>query len=133
MQKKRKLRSQAGQQALRELSWEGLAARRRTPSLGDGDNLDQQIGKTGSGRAAEVAEEHPQARLLMTQPGVVSDHFTGFCLDHRRCCALPSRQAGGQLSGTDSVRAQLGRTQPAATTKQANCFVRMLLVEAAEQ
>jgi transposase len=69
VQRKRKLWSQAGQQLLRELPLKPWAACRREDLLGLLAVLDQQMGKLDEA-VQQAAEEHPQARLLMTQPGV---------------------------------------------------------------
>ena len=69
MQKKRTLSSQAGQKMLRELSLKPWAACRREDLLGLLAMLDQQIRKLDVA-VQTAAEENPQARLLMTQPGV---------------------------------------------------------------
>ena len=73
------------------------------------------------------------ARLLMTQPGVGPITALAFVLTIGEASRFPAGQAGGQLSGTDSARAQLGRRQKlGAISKQGNRFMRMLLVEAAQ-
>jgi hypothetical protein len=48
-----------------------------------------------------------------------SDHGAGLCADHWRCHALPAWQAGGQLSGIDSERANIGRQAEAGIDQQA--------------
>ena len=68
MQKKRTLWSQAGMQLLRELPLKPWATCRREDLLGLLAMLDQQIGKLDHA-VQKAAEEHPQAKLLMTQPG----------------------------------------------------------------
>src|ERR1035438_117340 len=65
VQKKRKLWTEAGQKALRELPLEGWAGRRRQDLLGLLKSLDGQIGQLDQA-AQQAAEEHAQARLLMT-------------------------------------------------------------------
>ena len=69
MQKKRTLWSQAGQKLLRELPLKRWAACRREDLLGLLAMLNQQIG-TLDCAVQHAAEENPQAKLLMTQPGV---------------------------------------------------------------
>ncbi|PYX55323.1 MAG: hypothetical protein DMG73_17510, partial [Acidobacteria bacterium] len=69
MQKKRTLWSQAGQKLLRELPLKPWAACRREDLLGLLAMLNQQIG-TLDCAVQHAAEENPQAKLLMTQPGV---------------------------------------------------------------
>ena len=69
MQRKGKLWSQAGQRMLRELPLKPWAACRREDLLGLLAMLNQQVGKLDAA-VQHAAEENPQARLLMTQPGV---------------------------------------------------------------
>src|ERR1019366_9564653 len=69
MQRKAKLWSQAGQKLFRELPLKPWAACRREDLLGLLTILNQQIGKLDEA-VQQAADEHPQARLLMTQPGV---------------------------------------------------------------
>src|SRR6266436_9476203 len=67
LQKKSKLWTAAGQKALRELPLQSWAACRREDLLGLLTSLDRQIGKLDLA-VERVANEHPHARLLMTQP-----------------------------------------------------------------
>src|SRR5882724_9391914 len=67
VQRKHRLWSQAGQKMLRELPLKLWASCRREDLLGLLAMLDQQIGKL-DGAVQHAAEQHPQARLLMTQP-----------------------------------------------------------------
>ncbi len=69
MQKKRTLWSQAGQKMLRELPLKAWASCRREDLLGLLAMLDEQIGKLDKA-VQDAAEQHAQAKLLMTQPGV---------------------------------------------------------------
>ena len=74
--------------------------------------LNQQIGEVGSGGAAG-GRGAPQARLLMTQPGVGPNTALAFVLTIGDVTPISTRQAGGQLSGTDSARGKFGRTAEA--------------------
>lgn len=69
LQKKRKLWSVRGRADLEKLPLHGWAARRRADLLGLLEQLDRQICELDEAVNA-AAEKHPQARLLMTQPGV---------------------------------------------------------------
>jgi transposase len=69
MQRKGKLWSQAGQKLLCELPLKPWAACRREDLLGLLSMLNQQVGQLDTA-VQHAAEENPQARLLMTQPGV---------------------------------------------------------------
>ncbi len=79
MQKKRTLWSQAGQKMLRELPLKAWASCRREDLLGLLGMLNQQVGRL-DGAVQKAAEEHPQARLLMTQPGVGPNTALAFVL-----------------------------------------------------
>jgi len=69
VQKKSRLWSAAGQQALRELPLQGWAARRRADLLGLLKSLDQQVGELDRA-VEEEAQRDKMAQLLRTQPGV---------------------------------------------------------------
>ena len=73
----------------------------------------------GSGRASKRPNENPQARLLMTQPGVGPITALAFVLTIGDVTRFPAQQTGSQLSGTDSARAQLGRAAKAGRDQQA--------------
>jgi transposase len=79
MQRKRTLWSQTGMQSLRELPLKPWAACRRQDLLGLLAMLDQQIGKLDLA-VQHAAEQHPQAKLLMTQPGVGPNTALAFVL-----------------------------------------------------
>ena len=81
-------------------------------------SLDEQIGAAGPGGGRRSSERQNGA-VVEDAAGSGSDHGAGVCGDHRRCHALSARQAGGQLSGADSARAQLGRTAAAGCDQQA--------------
>jgi transposase len=49
--------------------------------------LNQQVDKLDAA-VQQAAEENPQARLLMTQPGVGPNTALAFCADHRRCNSI---------------------------------------------
>src|SRR5271163_2273846 len=117
VQRKHKLWSQAGQKVLRELPLKPWAARRREDLLGLLAMLDQQIDPLDRA-VKEEAQRDKMALLLQTQPGVGAVDGAGLCADHGRCKPLPARQAGVQLSGTDSARALFGRTAEAGRDHQ---------------
>ena len=85
-----------------------LGARRRQDLLSLLASLDRAHRATGPGSAGGRADE--QGALLMTQPGVGPITSLAFVLTIGDVHSVPAGQAGGQLSGTDSARAQLGRT-----------------------
>src|SRR5439155_9591075 len=79
MQRKRQLWSQRGMQLLRELPLKPWAACRREDLLGLLAMLDEQIEKL-DGAVQQAAEENPQSKLLMTQPGVGPNTALAFVL-----------------------------------------------------
>jgi transposase len=132
MQNKRTLWSQAGLQRLRELPLPAWASCRRADLLGLLATLDQQIGKLDRA-VQQAAEEHPQARLLMTQPGVGPNTALAFALtigDASRF--LRSKQVASYLGLIPREESSGGRQKLGAITKQGNRLVRSLLVEAAQ-
>src|SRR5205809_8063583 len=114
VQRKHKLWSQAGQQILRELPLQPWAGRRRDDLLKLMAMLDQQIEPLVKAEAS--ARQNGAASANPTRSR--SDHGAGLRADPGRCQPLPARQAGGQLSGSDSARALLGRTAEAGCDHQ---------------
>src|SRR5208337_4089572 len=79
MQRQRRLWSAVGQKLLRELSLKPWASCRREDLLGLLAMLDQQVGKLDQA-VQQAAEENPQAKLLMTQPGVCPNTALAYVL-----------------------------------------------------
>ncbi len=79
MPRKAKLWSPAGQKLLRELRLKPWAACRREDLLGLLTMLNEQIGKLDQA-VQPAAEEPPQAKLLMTQPGVGPNRARAYVL-----------------------------------------------------
>jgi len=132
MQRKAKLWSQAGQKLLRELPLKPWAACRREDLLGLLAMLDQQIGKL-DGAVQRAAEEHPQARLLMTQPGVGPNTALAFVLTIGEVSRFPrGKQVASYLGLIPREESSGGRQKLGAITKQGNRLLRSLLVEAAQ-
>ncbi len=118
VQRKRRLWSAAGQKLLREIPLKPWASRRREDLLklmacSNGQMLSLDVA------VKEAAEQNENARLLMTQPGVGPITSTGLRADDGRRFPFSARQAGGQLSGTDSAGIQFGRTSAARSDQQA--------------
>jgi transposase len=132
MQRKAKLWSQAGQKLLRELALKPWAACRREDLLGLLAMLDEQIGKLD--RAVEqAAEEHPQAKLLMTQPGVGPNTALAFVLTIGDASRFPrGKEVASYLGLIPREESSGGRQKLGAITKQGNRLLRSLLVEAAQ-
>jgi len=132
VQKKHKLWSQAGQQALRELPLEGWAMRRRQDLLALLASLEAQIAPLDMA-AKQAAEQHEQARLLMTQPGVGPITSLAFALTIGDATRFRrGKQVASYLGLIPREHSSGGRQKLGAISKQGNRFVRMLLVEAAQ-
>jgi transposase len=132
MQKKRTLWSQAGQELLRALPLKPWASCRREDLLGLLRMLDEQIGKLD--RAMQhAAEEHPQAKLLMTQPGVGPHTALAYVLTIGDVTRFQrGKQIASYLGLIPREESSSGRQKLGAITKQGNRLVRSLLVEAAQ-
>ena len=117
VQKGRRLWSLEGRQQLQALPMLEHAGRRRDQLLKSLTELDAQI------LALDVvvrreAEGREEARRLMTHPGVGPQTALGMVLTVGEVNRFASEQAGGQLSGADPARAQLGRQAAAGTHQQ---------------
>jgi transposase len=132
VQMKRKLWSEAGQQALRALPLEGWAAQRRQDLLDLLRHLDPQI------RQLEVAiqraaQENPRARLLMTQPGVGAITALAYVLTMGDVSRFKrGKQVASYLGLIPSESSSSNRRRLGSISKQGNSFMRMLLVESAQ-
>ena len=132
MQKKGTLWSQAGQKLLRELPLKPWAACRREDLLGLLAMLDQQIGKLDHA-VQQAADQHPQSKLLMTQPGVGPNTALAFVLTIGDASRFPrGKQVASYLGLIPREESSGGRQKLGAITKQGNRLVRALLVEAAQ-
>jgi transposase len=132
IQRKAKLWSQAGQKLLRELPLKPWAACRREDLLGLLAMLHQQIGKLDQA-VQQAADEHPQAQLLMTQPGVGPNTALAFVLTIGDVSRFPrGKQVASYLGLIPREESSGGRQKLGAITKQGNRLVRSLLVEAAQ-
>jgi len=132
VQKKHRLWSEAGQQALRELPLQGWVARRRADLLGLLASLDKQIAPLEMA-VKQVAEQDATARLLMTQPGVGPITGLAFAVtigDARRF--RRGKEVASYLGLIPWEDSSGERRRLGAISKQGNRFMRMLLVEAAQ-
>jgi transposase len=132
MQKKQRLWSAAGQQALRELPLEPWASRRREDLFRLLASLEQQIAPLDRA-VAEAAQQNSEARLLMSQPGVGPITALAFVLtigDVSRFAR--SKQVASYLGLIPCEHSSAGHQRLGAISKQGNRFLRMLLVEAAQ-
>jgi transposase len=131
MQKKSRLWSAAGQKAFRQVPLSGWAGCRRQDLLQLLTYLDQQIAPLDRA-AQQAAEQDPQARLLLTQPGVGPITALAFVLtigDVTRFAR--GKQVASYVGLIPREHSSGGRQRLGAISKQGNSFLRMLLVEAA--
>ncbi len=131
MQKKSRLWSVAGQKAFRQLPLTGWAGCRRQGLLQLLIYLEQQIAPLDRA-AQQAAEQDPQARLLLTQPGVGPITALAFVLtigDVTRFAR--GKQVASYVGLIPREHSSGGRRRLGAISKQGNTFLRMLLVEAA--
>jgi len=132
VQRKHKLWSQAGQKRLRELPLKPWAACRREDLLGLLSMLNQQIGKL-DGAVQQAAEENPQAKLLMTQPGIGPNTALAYVLTVGDVSRFRrGKQVASYLGLIPREESSGGRQKLGAITKQGNRMLRSLLVEAAQ-
>jgi transposase len=132
MQKKARLWSTAGQKALRALPLEGWAQCRRQDLLQLLGYLEAQIAPLD--RAVEqAAEQDPQARLLLTQPGVRPITALAFVVTLGDVTRFPrGKQVASYLGLIPREHSSGGRQRLGSISKQGNSFLRMLLVESAQ-
>jgi transposase len=131
MQRKARLWSEAGQQALRALPLQAWAARRRQDLLGLLLSLDEQIAPLDRA-VQQAAEQNAEARLLMQQPGVGPITALAFVLTIGDVSRFPrGKQVASYLGLIPREHSSAGRQKLGAITKQGNRMTRMLLVEAA--
>ena len=89
-------------------------------------SLDGHIGELDQA-ASRTAEEHPQARLLMTQPGVGPITALAFVLTIGEASRFAhSKQVASYLGLIPSEHSSGGRQRLGAISKQGNRFLRML-------
>lgn len=132
LQQKRSLWSVRGRADLEKLPLEGWTERRRADLLkllamleAQVADLDEAVGK--------VAWSNPQARLLMTQPGVGPITALAFVVTIGDVARFQrSKQVASYLGLVPSERSSGSKRRLGAITKQGNVFLRTLLVEAAQ-
>ena len=122
----------AGLELLRQLPLKPWAGCRREDLLGLLTMLNQQISKLDRA-VQQAAEENPQSKLLITQPGVGPNTALAFLLTigdvgrFRR-----GKQVASYLGLIPREASSGGRQKLGAISKQGNRMLRSLLVEAAQ-
>ena len=132
VQKKDKLWNKTGQKILKELPLEGWTAVRRQDCLKLLAQLDQQIDLLDKA-VEQAAESHRQARWLLQQKGVGPITALAFALTIGDVSRFQhSNQVASYLGLIPTEYTSAGKRRLGSITKQGNCFLRMLLVEAAQ-
>lgn len=132
LQKQRALWSVRGRACLEKLPLEGWTARRRKDLLHLLAELDRQLGELDEA-ANRAAEQHPQARLLRTQPGVGPITSLAFVLTIGDVSRFShSGQVASYLGLIPREHSSGGRQRLGSISKQGNQFLRQLLVEAVQ-
>jgi len=132
LQKQSRLWSVRGRACLEKLPLQGWTARRREDLLKLLTELDQQLGELDEA-VSRAAEEHPQARLLMTQPGVGPITSLAFVLTIGEVSRFRhSNQVASYVGLIPREHSSGGKQRLGAITKQGNQFMRQLLVEAVQ-
>lgn len=132
VQKGSRLWSVRGRADLKNLPLQGWTARRREDLLELLQGLDQQIAELDAA-VQHAAEQQPQARLLMTQPGVGPITALAFVLTIGEVSRFQhSSQVASYVGLIPREHSSGGRQRLGAISKQGNRFLRQLLVESAQ-
>ena len=132
LQKKRQLWSVRGRAELEKLPLEGWTARRREDLLGLLAMLEGRVAELDLA-VEQAAGKEPQARLLMTQPGVGPNTALAFVVTLGDLTRFKrGKQVASYLGLIPSERSSGSKRRLGAISKQGNVFLRTLLVEAAQ-
>jgi transposase len=132
VQKKRSLWTAKGRTEFEKLSIEGWAGRRRADLLRMLDELTKLTDELDAA-VERAAEEHPQARLLMTQPGVGPITSLAFVLTIGDVSRFKhSNQVASYVGLIPREHSSGGKQRLGSISKQGNRFLRQLLVEAVQ-
>jgi transposase len=132
MQKKRQLWSVRGRANLEKLPLEGWTAKRRANLLELLAMLETRVAELDEA-VNRIAFGDPQARLLMTQPGVGPVTALAFVTTIGEVSRFPrGKQVASYLGLIPSERSSGSKRRLGAISKQGNVFLRTMLVEAAQ-
>jgi len=132
LQKKSALWSVLGRADLEKLPLAGWTARRREDLLALLQTLNRTVQELDEA-VSRAAEGDPQARLLMTQPGVGPVTALAFVLTIGEVSRFQhSRQVASYLGLIPREHTSGGKQRLGSISKQGNRFMRQLLVEAAQ-
>ena len=132
VQKQSRLWSVRGRACLEQLPLTGWTARRREDLLRLLGELNRHLGELDAA-VQQAAEQHAQARLLMTQPGVGPITALAFVLTIGDVSRFRhSNQVASYVGLIPREHSSGGKQRLGSITKQGNRFLRQLLVEAAQ-
>lgn len=132
LQKQRALWSVRGRAYLEKLPLEGWTARRREDLLKLLAELDGYLGELDEA-VGLAAQQHPQARLLMTQPGVGPITSLAFVLTIGDVSRFKhSGQVASYVGLIPREHSSGGKQRLGSISKQGNRFLRQLLVESVQ-
>jgi transposase len=132
IQKKRQLWSFAGRAALEKLALDGWTEQRREDLLALLALLEKQVAALDEA-VSQAAQGHPQARLLMTQPGVGPITSLAFVVTLGDVSRFQrGKQVASYLGLIPSEHSSGSKRRLGAISKQGNVFMRTMLVEAAQ-
>jgi transposase len=132
VQKHSRLWSVRGRAYMEKLPLAGWTGRRRDDLLKLLAELDRQVDELDQA-VKQSAADHPQARLLMTQPGVGPITSLAFVLTIGDVSRFRhSNQVASYLGLIPREHSSGGRQRLGAITKQGNRFMRQLLVESVQ-
>ena len=132
LQKKNALWGVRGRAELEKLPLAGWTARRREDLFGLLRELNRTVDELDKA-VSKAAEAHPQARLLMTQPGVGPITSLAFVLTVGDVSRFKhSKQVSSYLGLIPREHSSGGKQRLGSISKQGNSFMRQLLVEAAQ-
>jgi len=131
-QKKRQLWSKAGRELLEKLPLEPWTARRRADLLRWLDQLNQEC-KSLDEAVEQAAEANPEARRLMTHPGIGPVISLGFVLTIGPIERFDkSREVVSYLGLNPSEHSSGERRRLGGISKQGSVFLRRLLIQGAQ-
>jgi len=132
LQKKSSLWSAKGRADLEKLPLQGWTARRREDLLKLLGDLDREVNELDAA-VSHAGEQHPQARLLMTQPGVGPVTSLAFVLTIGDVSRFRhSGQVASYVGLIPREHSSGGKQRLGGISRQGNRFLRQLLVEAAQ-
>jgi transposase len=132
VQKKRQLWNNKGRAELEKLPLEGWTARRRADLLGLLEMLETRVAELDDA-VSQAAFGDPQARLLMTQPGVGAITSLAFVVTIGDVSRFRrGKQVASYLGLIPSEHSSGSKRRLGAISKQGNVFLRTMLVEAAQ-